>query len=251
MVSKGSGSGQQQSQTESHVFRGQEPYLLDLYGKSSALADAYQPFRVDEASKVTNEFYPQNQEALRRLSGTSADVDDISSGENLGMQTLAGLQQQGPNPYLDSMVDAAGNVIERNLSRKIMPSIHDAGNAANPYGGGGTRQGIAEGIAMSDANQQLTDMASQIYGNAYEGDQTRRLQSADSYINQGLNAASSQAGIVQAMQQGAQGLMNLGLAPYDQLWAGLMNHKDMLGNPLVLSRGSSSGANQSSNFGIL
>jgi hypothetical protein len=121
----------------------------------------------------------------RALNG-SATMDNAESNLN---QMMGG----GGNPYLDRMVNRAqGNV------------LGNANQAATRSGSFGN-SGIAEA-----ASKQMGDVATSMYGQAYDSDQNRRMQAinmAPTFGNQAYNDANNlmRAGqIVQDQQQ--QGL---------------------------------------------
>lgn len=92
----------------------------------------------------------------------------------------------GSNPFLDSQIQAGQGSINRNLTRNILPSVRN--NAIAAGGIGGSRQGIAEGLAMSDANAQAVDFENRFRGEAYRSDQANLV---NTLINQG-NVLSNQ-----------------------------------------------------------
>lgn len=250
MASGGESEGSNESQSESYVFRGQEPYLLDLYGSARALKEGQWDIGKDARSYV-DQYFPQAEEAITSFPGIDNYFQDLTGGDNLGMQTFEDLQQGGLNPYLEGMFNSGARQINNNLQRNILPSVNDTGQAANPYGGGGSRTGIAEGLALSDANQQMTDFAQNLYGQAYDADQNRRLSSAQNYITGGIQGAEGQVNLANATQQGIQGLINLGLSPYNAAWQPLLNAKQIVGDPVTLNTGSASGSNSAYNFSVL
>ena len=103
------------------------------------------------------------------------------------VNTLQDLSRGGVNPYLEGMGEAGLGQIGRNYNRNIMPGIDTESIMSGQAGG--SRHGVAQGIAASDANQQSTDFIQNLYGGAYDADQNRRLQAA---------------GGLEQMQQGAQ-----------------------------------------------
>ena len=131
---------------------------------------------------------------------------DMNTTQNLGIgmvqdralnggQTLAGAVralgqtiQGGSNPYLDQMVN------------KAQMSAMGAGQQAGVRSGSFGNSGIAEATA-----KQVGDIATSMYGGAYENDANRRLQAI------GMAPAINQAGY-----QPAQQLMNAGQIMQDQ-----------------------------------
>lgn len=93
------------------------------------------------------------------------------------------------NPALKGVTDAAIRPMVDTFKRQILPGI--ANDAVSAGGFGGTRQGIAEGIATSDLNRQIGDVSASIQNNAY---------------NQGLQAMAQMAGQAPGSAGIAQGL---------------------------------------------
>lgn len=93
------------------------------------------------------------------------------------------------NPALARVTDAATRPLIDAFQRQIMPSI--ANDAVSAGGFGGTRQGIAEGIAASDLQRQVGDISAQVQNNAY---------------SQGLQAMAQLAGQAPGSASIAQGL---------------------------------------------
>lgn len=77
------------------------------------------------------------------------------------------------NPYLQGQADAITRTATNNLNRNILPGIGSGAVAAGGYGG--SRQGIAEGIAIGDTNKGITDSLSNLYSNAYGQNQQYNL----------------------------------------------------------------------------
>lgn len=120
------------------------------------------------------------------------------AGSNLGMgnQALSTMldpnQMLNPdsNPYLSRYADAMARPITQNLTERILPSIRGGAINAGQYGG--SRQGIAEGIASRGASEAIGDRTAQLYSSAY---------------GQGLNAMQGAAGMLPGYAQA-----NLGIA---------------------------------------
>jgi hypothetical protein len=96
--------------------------------------------------------------------------------------------------------------ITTNLQRNIMPSIRSNSVLSGQYGG--SRQGIAEGLAMSDASKQATNAAQQIglaniaattgaQANAFESGQNRALSAMQGLGGQQYGVASQNANLEQ------------------------------------------------------
>lgn len=76
------------------------------------------------------------------------------------------LNSNGLNPYTGQIVDAALRSSNDQFQTNVLPSIRSAAGQANQPGG--TRQGIAEGIAARGLIQQQGDIVSRLYGQAFD-----------------------------------------------------------------------------------
>ena len=105
------------------------------------------------------------------------------------------------NPYLQQISGDIANQATQNFQRNVLPSIQAGAALAGGYGG--SRQGIAEGLAMSDLNNQILQNQNQLYGTAYENAAQRQAAMTGQLSAQNLaasqaNAANSLAGQQQA-----------------------------------------------------
>lgn len=163
---------------------------------------------------------------------TAAQVDPAAARAAQGpadptaaiQKTLSG---QVDNPQLAAMAQAATRQAQRTygdavsdstdaLGRSILPQVRAGAQISGQYGG--SRQGIAEGLAIGDQQKALArgardlgiatgDAASNLYGNAYEGAQGRMASMADNVDSRAQSTALSNA---QLAQQG--GMFNAGNA---------------------------------------
>jgi len=105
---------------------------------------------------------PQQEQLFNRLTGEGGALESAIGGLE---STLAPYDPN--NPQLQSVIDAASGDITRNLQENILTSIGDAAGQAGQFGS--TRHGIAEGVAMRGATEDISDLASQLrfqdYGN--------------------------------------------------------------------------------------
>ena len=128
------------------------------------------------------------------------------------------------NPHLTSAIQSTADDMTTNFQRNVLPSINMG--AIGRGQSGGSRHGIAQGLAMSDLNKQVGNMANQARMNAYETGKTSYLQdmqnqfgarkSAFGMLPQMMGAYSTsqmapymmQQGIGQQQQNYAQGLLS-------------------------------------------
>lgn len=104
------------------------------------------------------------------------------------------------NPYLDSVAGAIGNQFTNVLQDQWLPQIRDQSVAAG--GLGGSRAGVAQGLAIDRAGQGLSSALSNLYGGAYENQAGRDLQR----YGIDTNADLQQQSINNSFQLGQRGL---------------------------------------------
>lgn len=129
------------------------------------------------------------QQGLGMIENRAKTNGTLGNAESALNQTIAG----GSNPYLDSMVN------------KAQMSALGAGNQAGVRSGSFGNSGIAEATA-----KQVGDIATNMYGQAYDADAGRRLSAI------GMAPQINQAGY-----QDAQQLLQAGQMRQDQQQQGL------------------------------
>jgi hypothetical protein len=123
--------------------------------------------------------------------------------------------QQGytPNPYLTSQINGLEHQYNNNLTRNLLPAIQSG--AAAVGGIGGSRQGIAQGLAVGDSQAGFANAASNLMGQSYENDQNRALQAYGMNSAQNLGMLNSDRnyalGVGGLNNQYGLGMGNLGL----------------------------------------
>lgn len=170
------------------------------------------------------------------------------------------------NPYLPQQSQAITNQVNQNLQQQQLPGINSGAIAAGGFGG--SRQGVAQGLAIGQTNQALGNSLANLNFNAWNQDQQNALQrqqidnsyalgnkSLDNSYNLGLgnlglgqmqaqqNFYTNQRGqdlqqaglganLVQSgnsgLQQGGQGLYNLGLTQQQAPLNALQSYAGML-----------------------
>ena len=79
------------------------------------------------------------------------------------MQNLGG---SGLNPFIGDVVTAATRSLTDNLQRNVLPSIGDEAGLAGQAGG--TRQGVAEGIALGDYQNNVQDITARLFAQGFD-----------------------------------------------------------------------------------
>jgi len=136
-------------------------------------------------------------------------------------QTLSG---KIDNPYLQGLQQANINTSMRgyndaiqNLNQQVMPGINNDAFAAGQYGG--SRQGIAQGLALQGMDRSARDLGisamdngTALYGNAYQNAQQRMTDTANNINTQAGQNAQYNASNMQQNNQfnaGNQQAMNI------------------------------------------
>lgn len=105
------------------------------------------------------------------VQGPPAGVN-LAGGPTLGAAGIdvnptleSNLGGSGLNPFIGETVDAATRNLVNNFQRNVIPSISDAAGQAGQAGG--TRQGIAEGIAAGDLTNSIGDVTSRLFSEGF------------------------------------------------------------------------------------
>jgi len=211
------GGSSSSSSAPASVYGAQEPYLQDLYGRSQLAS--YGNTGQNYANQI-------NQGAQTGFQN-QAQGGFQTPGLQQVLQDFGGMQ----NEALGGAIQSGLGQIGRNFQRNIMPGINTGAAMTNTSGG--SRQGIAQGLAASDANQQATDFVNNMQSQNW-GQQMQNQLGA--YGQQGnLQAQQNMA------QQGALGqapqIANLG---FGEQYGDLSALSSLIGSPAVLGGGSSS-----------
>ena len=114
-------------------------------------------------------FSPETQVAQQLAVQNAASAQDSISQINKGVEYgLNGAMDVNSNPYLQQAIMAAQRTNNQNFSDAggTMSQIRTGAQNAGQYGG--SRQGIAEGIAASRLNQTNADVAASMSSAAYD-----------------------------------------------------------------------------------
>lgn len=153
--------------------------------------DVQSPYLENNYAGGQNAALPQAQQAVGQMNPQL-------------MQSWQNMMNPGVNPQLQ----AYQGDVQRNLQDNLLPAIQSESMMNNQLGG--SRGNIGEGLAVAQANQQVTDMASNLY-------------------NEDMNR------MIMAMS-GARDIAGFGFTPYQE-------QANIVGRPTVLgeSQGDSKG----------
>jgi len=95
--------------------------------------------------------------------------------------------------YLDQQASALTNNLTRNTNENVMPGLRSSAAISGQYGG--SRQGIAEGLAASRLNQDIAAPVAQMYGTALENAQNRMMGTSQYLNDNAYNTAFGNANL--------------------------------------------------------
>jgi hypothetical protein len=212
-------------------------YVPGLFSQAAAAgqgAASYQPSTVSAQSVAPTQAFS----GFGAADPTSALARSLSG--SVDNPYLAAMNQANINQAMQGYNDALGAATQT-LTRQALPALRSGAMLAGQYGG--SRQGIAEGLALSDVGvqaaqnarnlaQSALDSGSNLYGGAYESAQNRAAQTATSLAGMALENARANAdrslqadttnaanglGAAQLNLQGGQALGALGQQGLDAL----------------------------------
>lgn len=140
------------------------------------------------------------QQQAGRVNSPGGGIDQAYSGLSRYMDP--GMLDINNNQYFNAAADAATRPIYQNLTQQALPQIR--GGFQDQYGG--SRQGIAEGLAIQGASQADADVRSKMaydFYNTNAGLQAQMLQQAPTIMGQlgQVGAAPSQMQLESGMIQ--------------------------------------------------
>jgi hypothetical protein len=237
MVSLGGSRSKSNNSSESTVWNPQAAFLQDLYGEAQGAYDA-QKNRIEGAMGSTlDQMMP---DAIRGWGETIGRGQDFVGSQ--GMEWLG--NTLGQNPYLEDAIGASQQGIYDNLERYGLPQ--DRTNAQMAGQAGSSRQGIAEGLRMAEADKQAANVASQMR----QQDLARQQQAAQSMNQSNLNLYGLQNQGVLGGLNAMSGLLQNTIAPQMASWLPLQNYAQVVGAPTKTAYSSGSSKSNSLNFGI-
>lgn len=173
-----------------------QPLVNQTVGNLATGGIAGQPIQQFQGDRIAD-LTAFQQQGLAQTPGLSTALQGQAGTAAAGFNTFAGGGQVGQNPFLDQAIQALQQSANQNLQRNQLPAIRN--NAVAAGGLGGSRQGIAEGLAISDLNQTLVNQEAQLRSGQFNQDQTNQL-----------NALIQQGNILSGQGAGQQALLQAG-----------------------------------------
>lgn len=219
----GSFGGSQSSSSSSQFLSPlQAPFLQQLFQGAQQVQQQQQPQISGVAQGLAGQLGQQGQGFLDTLGG------------NQFTEQLGQFAQQG-NPFVQQQISNFGQDIGQNLGQNILPQIRSGGIATGQPGG--SRAGIAEGLALQGAQRAFGQGVTDLRSNAFN--QQVGAAQAGGQLAQG-GAAAGLGGIGE--------LFNLGLGGFQAEFAPLQNLAAILGSPIL--EGKSKGKSSSLSLGF-
>jgi hypothetical protein len=171
------------------------------------LATAYSDKAMNLGEQSYNPYGGQRYADLNPVqnTGLGMTVDRALQGSQTMNNAEGGLNQMmggGQNPYLDAMYDQAAG--------KVAGSVNSNFSQAGRYGSGAHTGALTEGLG---------DMATNLYGGAYEADQGRRMQAigmAPEFAQQDYADAGQMMNAGQILQDQSQQSLDYGYEQYQE-----------------------------------
>ena len=196
------------------------------------------------ASLTTNNF-GQSMANMGAVDPTSA-MSNVLRGDPTNNPYLAQMNQANVNTAMRGYNDAIQNV-----NQQVMPGINNDAFAAGQYGG--SRQGIAQGLALQGMDRSARDLGiaamdsgNQLYGSAFQNAQNNQATAANQMTGYGLQNGQFNAGQANDMSK-----FNAGNAiDISKFNAGNANQNSQFnaGNAIQNSQFNAGNANQNSQF---
>lgn len=173
-------AGQQGQQGQNQL----NAILAAMGGTSAGVNPAVQ----QQTQQTLQQMWGQGQNLHNAAAQTAGQVgQQIQQGNAAtapGMNFLTGGDVLRPdsNPFLQQAIQAATTPIVQNFQERVMPGI--ASEAVSAGGFGGSRQGVAEGIASRGMSQAVGDVASSMSNQNYQAGLQAMLGGLNTQVGQ-------------------------------------------------------------------
>jgi len=168
-----SGGGTQTTSTKVEYTPEEMAARENVWNQASNLYDQSQsaiqngPAPISQVAGQSQDTLQAQQMARDWAMGGQSQISGMLPGAiQYGLQ---GAMDVNNNPALQGAIQAAIRPVTQNLNENILPGIRADAVAQGGYGG--TRAGIAEGLAMAKANQSAQDAAATMANQAYQSGQ--------------------------------------------------------------------------------
>lgn len=155
-----------------------------IYGATDYLASGQANAGGNAAMTVGSDMIQRANNLATQPTGATSQFTGVDYKPALSQSLSGQVDMSAYNP----MADAITSRVNRNFNESIMPAIRQGAVSNGTLGG--SRQGIAEGLAASRMNEDLAGSLSNLYGNAF----TQAQGARNSIAPQMANLALSQQG---------------------------------------------------------
>jgi hypothetical protein len=150
--------------TKSEPWEQQKPYLEYVMAEAKKQYEGAGPEYYP--GQMTANLTPQQIQAQQMYQQYATGAGEAATKAGQANQFLLGdVLDPTKNVALQQYAEGAVRPVYQALTEEALPSVRGEAMGAGQYGG--SRQGIAEGLAISRANQTAGDITSKIYAEAY------------------------------------------------------------------------------------
>lgn len=217
--------------------------LANLYTQQ-ATQYATQPFQYYGGDRYADLNQAQNTGLQMTMDRATQGSQTLNNAEGALNQFIDGGQT---NPYLDAMVGRAQQSVADNFNLMTKPQTEAAMVRSGSFGNSGLDQLLARQQDMAAEN--MSDIATQMYGNAYNTDQANRMQAigmAPTFGNMAYQDAGQLLNAGNILQQDQQNNLDFAYQQFKEAADYPLRQMQATGGMLGQNMGSTTTSNQSS-----
>lgn len=208
--------------TTNEPWKGQEPYLQDLFNQAQQMFQSGQGQQFYPGQQVAG-FSPQTEMGLDQMtrqgmqgSGVEGGMRNFINASTMNPGGMAGVgsDMPGQNPWLDQMYNTVAQRSGEQFNEQVMPGINATFGGAGRTGGGIHQQVV--GQAADDFSQNLQQQAANIYGTDYTNSMNRDIQRRELMGDIGFRGATMAPAMQSMDQNNIQSMMQAGAITEDQ-----------------------------------
>lgn len=194
---------------ETRPFSEQTPFLLELFQRARTSLDQPREFFPSSTAAGFDPATVSAQQNALDFARTGAAESTGAAQSTLQSHLDPDFLLPETNPALQATIDAATKSVGRQVTERALPSVRTT--AALHGGVGGSRQGIAEGLAISRGQETAGDIAASIASQGFKdalSAQTKALALAPQTIQSGTIPATIEGQVGLERQQQGQRELN-------------------------------------------
>ena len=209
-----SGGSTQVSTSQTEPWEAQQEYLTRGFESAANLYDRGAPKYYGKETLAG--FDPATTLGQTSTLGYAAGPRAAAQQAAAENRLIQGLGGEIDTARFNPMMDYLGRQMKSNLETNVLPGIRESLVKYQP--GGGTRGDLVQARAISDANQQMLDKASQMTYDAYTGAQDRALRYGSLYptiMGAPLSMYDAMSGVGDQRRAMTQATIDLDMARYE------------------------------------